>query len=226
MNRRNILMMTAALFTALNACIEVNDSIDNSSKPVIDKMTAVPASVIISDTSVITVQARDLNGERLSYVWSKPDGGDWVGNVTGSSVTWKAPSSLSGGVSSKNFRIIARVQNENKKYALDTVMVTVNSTQNPVVTILSPLNGAFIPLSEGTVRIHAQSSFTDTYSMKCYINGVPKDSSATYVYEKNWNIAAETEGTKQIQIVATRPGGYTGTASVTISLEGTIGKRK
>lgn len=225
MSCKNNLMIAAALIMAFSACIEVNDSKDKSTKPVIDKMTAVPASVLINDTSVITVEARDLNGEKLSYVWTKPDGGDWNSDVTGSKVTWRAPSSL-GLLSSKNFRIIVRVQNENKKYAYDTVIVTVNSTQNPVVTIYSPLNGAYIPLSEGTVRIHAQSSFTDTYSMKCYINGVLKDSMATYVYDKNWNIASESEGTKQIQIVATRPGGYTGSASVTVSLEGTIGKKK
>lgn len=220
-------MFAAALFILFSSCIEVNDSKDTSSKPVIDKMTAVPSSVMISDSSVITVEARDLNGERLSYVWSKPDGGEWAGNVTGSSVTWKAPASLSGGASSKNHRIIVRVQNENKKYALDTVTVTVNSTQNPVVTITSPSNGEYILLNTGTVPISATSTFPDCF-MKCYINSVLIDSSTERLqnYNYNWNISSETEGTKQIQIIATRPGGYTGSATVTISLEGTIGKRK
>lgn len=210
----------------LYACIEVNDSKDiKSTKPVIDKMTANPSSMLINQTSVITVEARDLNGEKITYFWTKPDGGEWVGDVTGSSVTWKAPATITG--QTKNFRIVVKVQNENNKYALDTATIVVNSSQIPVVTIIRPLNGAYIALSEGTVNIYAQSSFTDTDSMKCYINGVFHDRvNSNYIYDKNWNISAENEGTKQIQIVAFRPGGYTGSSMVTISLEGTIGKRK
>ncbi len=211
----------------LNACFEVNNSNEKkSSKPVIDHFTAVPSSVMVGDSSVITVDARDLNDEQLSYVWSKPDGGEWLGSVTGETVKWKAPSTI-GILTTKNFMIIVKVQNEHSKYILDTVTIIVNQSNNPVVTFNSPQNGIFIPMSTGTVLISASSSY-NADSMLCYINGVlwGKKMNASRI-DTSWIVAEETEGTKNIQITAFRHIDntvYSGTNSISVTIEGTIGK--
>lgn len=217
-------LLVLSSVVGISGCFDIDTKTDISRKPVIDRITVAPTTILVGETSVITVEARDLNNERLSYVWSKPDGGEWVGTLTGSSVTWKAPASL-GALSHKLFRIVVRVQNEHDKFAVDTAKVIVNQSPNPTVTFISPLNGDYIPMSAGTVQIHAASSFTDTYSMRCYIDNLYFDSTTTYVFNKNWNVSSLPEGPKRIKIIATRPGGL-GSKEITVSIEGTIGKRK
>jgi hypothetical protein len=229
MKRKHLYLIVIIGIILTVGCIEVNNSDSKKSvKPDILDLKANPSSMIVGDSSVITVSARDVNGEKLSYFWwtSPANSGEWLTNITGDSVKWKAPLSI-GVLQSKNYYVYVRVQNEHNKIATDSTRIIVNASNVPVVTITSPQNGDYIPLSAGIVNISAESSFSDIKSMKCYINDIFIDSTKdSKYYTKNWNITSETAGSKQILIIATRVSGYTGSATVTISIEGTIGKQK
>ncbi|MBU4349918.1 Ig domain-containing protein, partial [bacterium] len=60
--------------------------------PTITSLTANPQSPIeIDQSTVITCSASDPDDEPLTYTWSKT-GGTFEGSTTGSSITWRAPS--------------------------------------------------------------------------------------------------------------------------------------
>jgi hypothetical protein len=209
-----------------SGCIEVNNSDTKKSvKPDILEFKATPSSIIVGDSSTIYVNAREVNDEMLSYYWwvSPSNSGKWLTPIISESVRWQAPLSI-GNLQSKNHYIYVRVQNEHNKTTTDSTRIIVNASDNPIVTITSPQNGAYIPMSAGSIHINATSSYSDLRNMKLYVNGILKDTSSATPLDKVWNITQEEAGSKIIQITATRVSGYTGSATVTISLEGTIGK--
>jgi hypothetical protein len=60
--------------------------------PVISSLIANPSSLNTNLTTTITCTASDEDvGDTLTYIWTKT-GGTFEGNITGSSVTWRAPS--------------------------------------------------------------------------------------------------------------------------------------
>jgi len=60
--------------------------------PVISSLTANPSSININETTTITCTASDEDvGDTLTYTWAKT-GGKFEGSTSGSSVTWRAPS--------------------------------------------------------------------------------------------------------------------------------------
>ena len=61
--------------------------------PVISSLTANPPSVNIDQTTTITCIASDPDGDPLTYHWTK-NVGSFEGSTSGSSVTWRAPSTV------------------------------------------------------------------------------------------------------------------------------------
>jgi len=59
--------------------------------PTISNLIANPSSIDISQTTTIACSASDQDGDPLTYHWTK-NGGVFVGSTSGSSVTWRAPS--------------------------------------------------------------------------------------------------------------------------------------
>ena len=60
--------------------------------PNISSLTANPSSVDINQTTIITCNASDEDvGDTLTYTWTKT-GGIFEGSTSGSTITWKAPS--------------------------------------------------------------------------------------------------------------------------------------
>jgi hypothetical protein len=59
--------------------------------PVIFELSANPPNVDISQTTTINCSAYDPDGDSLAYRWTK-NGGAFIGSTSGSSVTWRAPS--------------------------------------------------------------------------------------------------------------------------------------
>jgi len=59
--------------------------------PVISSLTANPSGININQTTTITCTASDQDGDTLTYTWAKT-GGTFEGSTSGSSVTWRAPS--------------------------------------------------------------------------------------------------------------------------------------
>ncbi len=205
-------------------CIDVNNSTNDAQKPVIDRLTANPESVPVGDTVTITVEARDLQGENLSYIWSvlTLDGGAFTGDVTGPVVKWIAPTTA------KNCTIKVEVRNESNKSASRTKVITVTQSPEPVITFISPAPNAFIPSSNATVICSAKTNvLVDTLS--CTLDGqTVKTVYATNNIQHTWDIAQEN-GEKIITMTAIRNylgNVYVKTASITVSIEGTIGKRK
>jgi len=75
---------------------EANENIDSVTNdnhpPVISNLAANPSSIAISQPTTIICSAYDSDGDPLAYHWTK-NGGAFVGSTSGSSITWRAPSS-------------------------------------------------------------------------------------------------------------------------------------
>jgi hypothetical protein len=72
--------------------VAVTVSAEVNHPPVISNLTADPSSVNINETTTMTCTASDEDvGDTLTYTWTKT-GGTFEGSTSGSSVTWRAPS--------------------------------------------------------------------------------------------------------------------------------------
>ncbi len=217
-----------AFLAAFAACIEdTNGPTDDVKVPVIDKISATPNAILVNDSSVISVEARDLNGETLNYVWKVLDGGTLSGNVASQTVTWHAPSVQ--GV----YRIRCRVSNKSQKFTADTVRVSVQTNVKPVINVIYPQPNSYISAGLGQIYINFSSvpqNQVDT--IKCFINNqlYQTVNFPPLNYNISWNIS-ELNGSQEIKLVAKTdyfsPGIWqTDSVIVPVSIEGGIGKRK
>ncbi|MBL7961905.1 hypothetical protein JNL27_16855 [bacterium] len=224
---------TLALILVFLGCDKLDLGKDSGQKPVIDGVDASRTSVLNGDTTTLYVNARDLNGENLDYVWTTLDEGAFVKhddiNTTVSStdtsvILWKAPSST--GIK----RIRIRVNNESGKSAFDTVSIFVAGISSPIVTIDSPSNNDFISASTDSIYIQAHTLPSTLDSMKCYVNGVQigrslNSGASSFV----WHVL-HLNGPQTIRVQAWEHlltgSTTTGEASINISIEGTVSKRR
>lgn len=208
-------------------CDNLNLGSDSGQKPVIDQLYADRTTILVTDTATLYVEARDLNDESLDYIWTAVDGGGFVSPNGLESIKWKPP------MTPGYYTIRCRVNNESKESATKDIDIQVSNVSNPIIQILSPFNGEFIPSSTGNVNIHAKvtnvvSASVD--SMKCFIDEVSigrviNNGDVSFL----WNVAS-LNGSKLVRVQAwthaLTGSTTTGEVSITVSIEGTVGKRK
>ncbi|MBL7961906.1 hypothetical protein JNL27_16860 [bacterium] len=209
-------------------CDNLNLGKDSGQKPVIDRIYADRTTILVSDTTTLYVEARDLNEESLDYIWTALDGGTFVTANGLDLIRWKPP--LTPGF----YTIRCRVNNESKESATKELDIQVSNVTNPIVQILSPANDDFIPASNGTVTVHARvanvtSGLVD--SMKCFVdnNSIGKVTN-NGDFSFNWNVIG-LNGSKTIKVQAwTRaliPNTTTTDSTlISVSIEGTVSKHR
>lgn len=193
---------------------------NDAERPIIDRLTANPTSLQVNDTTTVTAEARDPQGESLTYVWTKEAGTFIDADLTTNVVHWKAPSTTG------NFDVTLRVTNESGKSATRTVAIPVTQTPNPIITITSPSDGAYIASNAGPVMVAASGQNTD--SMYVFIQGVLKKGSAGSTTTYAWDISAES-GSRTILILARRfylGSYYQSEATINVSIEPIVPKRR
>lgn len=217
----------------LSGCDKIDLGKNSGQKPVIDGVHATRPSLLVGDTTTLYVNARDLNGETLDYVWTALDGGTFVKNndintpVTTTNtdvILWKAPQS------SGTKRIRIRVNNESEKNAMDTVTVYVAGVSSPVVTIDYPSNNSYLSASLDSIFIQARTLPAAMDSMKCYVNDVligrtvntGSSNFVWYILHLNGPQTIRVQAWEHLLTGSTTTGEF----SVNVSIEGTVSKRK
>jgi hypothetical protein len=198
-----------------------------SEKPVIDRLYADRATILVTDTATVYVEARDLNEESLDYIWTALDGGVFVSPNGRDSIRWK-PLMIPG-----NYTIRCRVNNESQVSATKEIDIHVTNISSPIVQILSPLNGEFIPSSKGNTAIHATVTnlvWSSVDSMKCFVDNVVLGKvTSSNDNSFNWNVTG-LNGSKTIKVQAWTHALIPGTTTtdsttISVSIEGTVSKR-
>ncbi len=215
------ILMTAACW----GCDNINLGKDSGDKPIIDRIYADRTTILVTDTATIYAEARDLNDEALDYVWTAVDGGTFVSPNGLDHIEWK-PNLLPG-----FYTIRCKVINESGESATKELDIQVSNVTNPIVSVVSPLEGEYIPASRGSVSIHAKVTNVSQLlvdSMKCYIDqsfiGKVVNNGD---YSFTWDVSG-LNGTKSIKVQAWTHAltGSTTTDStkITVSIEGTVTK--
>ena len=124
------------LFATQSFTVTVSES---NHAPVISNLSADPPSVNINQTTTITCIASDLDGDPLTYDWTV-NAGSFEGDISGSSVTWRAPSTEG------NYSVECEVS-DGELIATQNFTVTVeeNGTSLGQVQLITPFNGATLP---------------------------------------------------------------------------------
>lgn len=186
--------------------------------PIIKSIMADPPEIGIQDTTTVSVEAQDPDGDELTYNWDSSGEGRFVSSL-GCSVKWMAPA-YSG-----RFPLRVKVTDENNGKASGTVTVDVRSDEQPVVTITRPVeNEVIIGLGFYTIQV----SVTYDWPIDRVDLFLGRDSllfsDRTQPYElTQWNVTA-LSGTILLvakAFVAGKPGLY-GVDSVHVNLEGTV----
>jgi len=217
-----LLYIPFIFLSILTGCEPLKDAIGpKSQKPVIDDLTATRSTILVDDTTTISVDARDLNNEALDYIWTAAYG-TFEGTLDQAVVAWRAPSTAG------SYRVRIRVNNESGKSTTDSIAIQVNGTPFPIVKIINPANGEFIPSNFGSVLIQAQASAVNGIdSIKCFIDNslLATAYSNQTTYSFPWPILS-LNGSKTIKVQAwsTFQGPTTGDATIAVSIEGTVGK--
>jgi hypothetical protein len=219
--------MVGTLLITLSGCKGLGDAL-TASRPVIDRAFAARSAVVVGDTTHVIVEARDLNGEDLDYVWSVAAGnGALEGQVDTAVAVWRAP------VNAGTYTVSIRVTNESGKNRTATVDIQAVLSNIPIVTILSPVNGQFIPSNQGIVLVQSQiTAALGVDSVKCFVGSVeidPKNVTGTSVSVNfQWDVTNFTGS----QLITVRAWSHqnttviTGESSVQVSVEPVVGKTK
>lgn len=127
--------------------------------PTISSLTANPSSVDVNQTTTITCTASDLDGDPLTYHWTK-NGGIFEGDTSGPSVTWRAPSTQG------NYTITCEVS-DGEASDSEQVVINVNVDNDDPSTLPAP---ATVLASQGTMDMVqiAWSSVTGATHYRVY----------------------------------------------------------
>lgn len=121
--------------------------------PVINSLTPSDASIWPGESTTVTCNATDANGDNLTYTWSA-DSGEFTG--TGATVTWDAPAT--GGV----VEVECEVNDGNDGTVSDTVDITVGATVQGqlVAPDGDPVAGLQVAIDGITATTDAEGKFT------------------------------------------------------------------
>lgn len=122
---------------------------DGDDPPIIDRVVALRNQISPHDTTTVRAEARDPQGEALSYEWSATGG--TLYSTTGRLVLWEAP--LNPG----NYSVRVKVRNGKDKHAEASVTIGVIASEAPTVKIVRPLNGEYLA-GIGTTLVEAVAS--------------------------------------------------------------------
>lgn len=203
--------------------------------PIISSLTANPSSVDINQTTSITCTASDEDvGDTLTYTWTK-NGGTFEGSTSGSTITWKAPSTkgsytvtceVSDGEVSDSEQVIISVGDVNHPPVITSSAVTsatkdqpynydVNATDSdgdtPVYSLTTKPSGMTINSSTGLI------AWTPTTSGD--YNVTVKVSDGELFDTQSFTITVEETSTTlgQVQLSSPYNGTTVNTSTVTLS---------
>ncbi len=115
--------------------VAVTVSAEVNHAPVISSLTANPSSININETTTITCTASDEDvGNTLTYTWNK-NGGTFEGSTSGSSVTWRAPSTEG------NYTVECEVS-DGEATDSDQVIISVGDVNHPPVITSTAVTSA------------------------------------------------------------------------------------
>lgn len=221
MNARFVTLWISLVLALGVSCKLGPDKDNDAERPIIDRVTANPSSVPVNETTTITGEARDPQGEDLTYVWTKEAGNFMDADLTGPVVHWEAPSTPG------TYDVTLRVTNESGKSATKSVAISVTQTANPVITFVSPSNGAYIASTSGPVTISGTATPADSIHLLIE-NSLMNRWIGPTTFNWSWPISQEN-GLRTITIRAWRKLGvinYSSESTISVSIEGTIQKSK
>jgi hypothetical protein len=134
-------ILWACLAILCLSCDGVEDIINGKAPVLDDAGIQVSADrVAPRDTVIASIKATNPQDGPLTYEW-KCDGGDFIPPADSSKVRWVAP--LIGG----NYELEVKVSNE-KRHSDDSKIIYVESSDKPLVDILSPQKGTYFILND------------------------------------------------------------------------------
>jgi len=125
-----------AVMISLIACGKLDSLLGGDDPPVIDRVVALRNQLPPNDTTTVRAEARDPQGESLSYEWSSQAG--TLSSTTGRRVLWTAPANAG------NYGVRVKVRNGKDKQAEASVTIAVIAGEAPTVKILQPTSGEYI----------------------------------------------------------------------------------
>jgi hypothetical protein len=183
--------------------------------PMIKKLVAGEYTIMVGDTTSVSVEATDPDEDELSYSWNAT-GGYFISNQ-GQAVHWIAPK-VEG-----IYEIEVTVRDTNGGEADDKVSITVMSENKPTVSITQPQDGAYLT-ALGSIAIEADVSplsFIDRVEFQ--VDGQPLGTDKHPPFSQTWQLPGLT-GAKKIRVVAWRTGtgSISSADSITVFLQGVI----
>jgi hypothetical protein len=193
-------------------CEALGDLVQSNKPPNIDRLFAGRNQLVPNDTTLLKVEARDPEGDALSFQWS---GGGTFSSTNAEQVIWTAPAV--GG----SYKISVKVRDDKRGETEGSVTIAVIAVETPTVKITQPANGAFIP-GLGVFVIEALASHPNgiqrvEFRLGNTLLGV--DNSPPY--QQPWRVEG-LSGPASIIVTAFRAGtaGEPGADSVRVSVEG------
>jgi hypothetical protein len=177
--------------------------------PEISDLSADPPSVNINQTATITCFASDEDGDPLTYHWTK-NVGSFEGSTSGSSVTWRAPSTEG------NYTVECEVSDGEGGKDNDSVNIVVTESDEPPPATVAPIISLVEGVDDGYVNADevayglAVCGVGPAYAeIKIYINDICADT-GDVLADGFWvvNVVSEldVDGTKTLYATATEDG--------------------
>jgi len=139
--------------------------------PVISSLTADPSSININETTAITCTASDEDvGDTLTYTWTKT-GGTFEGSTSGSSVTWRAPSTEG------NHVVVCEVSDGEATDSEQVIILVGDVNHSPVITSTAVVSATKDELYSYDVNATDSDGDTLVYSLTTKPSGMSINSS-------------------------------------------------
>jgi hypothetical protein len=131
------------------ACGKLDSLLEGDDPPIIDRLVALRNQISPNDTTTVRAEARDPQGQALSYDWSATAG--MLSSTTGQRVLWTAPANAG------NYGVRVKVRNSKDKQTEASVTIAVIAGEAPTVKILQPTSGEYIT-GVGSALVEAVAS--------------------------------------------------------------------